>query len=206
MARQPIGWLRTQANRNTRQEILQAAAMLFSKQGYVGTSLVDIAKIVGIKAPSLYNHFKTKNEILFTYIVDGINALYDVCLQNVTEAKDTAQDKLYAYVFSHTLSLLESQETSTLSGQHHLNENFMLPEQLEQTNALQKKQVRLLKDILMRGKSDGVFQITDITVTTFFIMGAVEHSIYWFQKEARLSEKDVAHLVAENALALVKKP
>ncbi|WP_417624207.1 TetR/AcrR family transcriptional regulator [Paremcibacter congregatus] len=206
MARQPIGWLRTQANRNTRQEILQAAAMLFSKQGYVGTSLVDIAKIVGIKAPSLYNHFKTKNEILFTYIVDGINALYDVCLQNVTEAKDTAQDKLYAYVFSHTLSLLESQETSTLSGQHHLNENFMLPEQLEQTDALQKKQVRLLKDILIRGKSDGVFQITDITVTTFFIMGAVEHSIYWFQKEARLSEKDVAHLLAENALALVKKP
>ena len=45
---------------NTRQRILTEALSLFSKKGYEAVSVEQIAKAVGIKAPSLYKHYKSK--------------------------------------------------------------------------------------------------------------------------------------------------
>ncbi|MEE3499020.1 MAG: TetR/AcrR family transcriptional regulator, partial [Ruminococcus bromii] len=42
---------------DTKQKILNKALELFSSQGYDSVSVSEIAKAVGIKAPSLYNHF-----------------------------------------------------------------------------------------------------------------------------------------------------
>ncbi|MES9682559.1 hypothetical protein CN514_18150 [Bacillus sp. AFS001701] len=50
----------------TKDKIIAAALSLFSKNGYEGTSLSDIAKVVGIQKPSIYNHFKSKEEIFLT--------------------------------------------------------------------------------------------------------------------------------------------
>lgn len=47
-----------------RDEILDAAAELFTTQGYASTSTRSIADAVGIRQSSLYHHFKTKDEIL----------------------------------------------------------------------------------------------------------------------------------------------
>ena len=49
---------------STKQKIQIAAAQLFRKQGYNGTYLSEIAKLVGIQAPSIYNHFASKQELL----------------------------------------------------------------------------------------------------------------------------------------------
>ena len=50
-------------NENTAQKILDAALGLFAKKGYDAVSVDEIAKAVGIKAPSIYNHFDSKQEI-----------------------------------------------------------------------------------------------------------------------------------------------
>ena len=47
-----------------RDEILDAAAELFTTQGYASTSTRSIADAVGVRQSSLYHHFKTKDEIL----------------------------------------------------------------------------------------------------------------------------------------------
>lgn len=47
-----------------RDEILDAAAELFTTQGFASTSTRSIADAVGIRQSSLYHHFKTKDEIL----------------------------------------------------------------------------------------------------------------------------------------------
>lgn len=47
-----------------RDEILDAAAELFTTQGYASTSTRSIADAVGIRQSSLYHHFKTKDDIL----------------------------------------------------------------------------------------------------------------------------------------------
>ncbi len=47
----------------TKQRILNEALTLFSERGYSAVYVADIAEAVGIKAPSLYKHFKSKQEI-----------------------------------------------------------------------------------------------------------------------------------------------
>ena len=53
---------------STKEKILETALTLFAKNGYDGTSVEQIAQDVGIKAPSLYKHFKGKEDILNTLI------------------------------------------------------------------------------------------------------------------------------------------
>ena len=49
--------------RDTRERILNAAMELFASRGYAATTVKDIAKAVGIKDASLYNHFPSKQAI-----------------------------------------------------------------------------------------------------------------------------------------------
>ncbi len=49
---------------STKDKILKVALELFAAQGVKATSLSQIAKKVGIKKPSIYNHFKSKDEIV----------------------------------------------------------------------------------------------------------------------------------------------
>ena len=61
---------------STKERILDEALMLFSENGYDGTSVKRIAEKVGIKAPSLYKHFKGKEDIL-NAIIDNAEARYE---------------------------------------------------------------------------------------------------------------------------------
>lgn len=47
-----------------KEEIIFATLELASENGMKGVSMSQIAEKVGIKAPSLYNHFKSKNDII----------------------------------------------------------------------------------------------------------------------------------------------
>ena len=52
-----------------KEEIIQATLMLASKNGIDNVSMSQIATQLGIKKPSLYNHFRSKDEI--------VKAMYD---------------------------------------------------------------------------------------------------------------------------------
>lgn len=53
---------------NTKEKIIYESLNLFSTKGFDAISVRDIAKAVGIKASSLYNHFKNKQDIFDTII------------------------------------------------------------------------------------------------------------------------------------------
>ena len=61
---------------NTKQKILDTALRLFSERGYDTVGVGDIAKEVGIKAPSLYNHYPSKQAI-FDAIVETTAKQYE---------------------------------------------------------------------------------------------------------------------------------
>lgn len=57
---------------DTKQRILDEALTLFSEKGYANVYVNDIAEKVGIKAPSLYKHYKSKQAI-FDAIIKEMN-------------------------------------------------------------------------------------------------------------------------------------
>ncbi|MCR5685344.1 MAG: TetR/AcrR family transcriptional regulator [Lachnospiraceae bacterium] len=61
---------------STKERILDAALTLFAESGYDGTSVEQIANAVGIKAPSLYKHFKGKENIL-NALIDSAETRYE---------------------------------------------------------------------------------------------------------------------------------
>jgi AcrR family transcriptional regulator len=55
--------------RQTRKAILDAALDLFAEKGYFGTSLRDIAAVVGIRESAFYNYFRGKDALFEALIV-----------------------------------------------------------------------------------------------------------------------------------------
>lgn len=62
---------------DTKQKIIDKALELFATYGYDAVSVGEIAKAVGIKAPSLYNHYSSKQAI-FDAIVESTAKQYEV--------------------------------------------------------------------------------------------------------------------------------
>ena len=60
----------------TKEKILDEALTLFSEKGYANVFVGDIADRVGIKAPSLYKHYKNKKAI-FDAIIDEMNRRFE---------------------------------------------------------------------------------------------------------------------------------
>jgi AcrR family transcriptional regulator len=56
----------------TADRILNAAEELFAEQGYAGTSLREVADRVGLRIPSLYNHFPSKDALYTAVLERGI--------------------------------------------------------------------------------------------------------------------------------------
>jgi TetR/AcrR family transcriptional regulator, cholesterol catabolism regulator len=68
---------------NRRAEILDVARDLFARHGYAATSMRDIAEADGIKASSLYSHFRSKAEILrlvVSPVTDEVARVQDAAL------------------------------------------------------------------------------------------------------------------------------
>jgi AcrR family transcriptional regulator len=62
----------------TKRRIIEAAVGLFAAKGYLGASMRDIAKAVGIKTASIYSHFESKEALLY-----AIYAVYEYHLAEV---------------------------------------------------------------------------------------------------------------------------
>ena len=71
---------------STRDKILEEALTLFSENGYDGTGVEQIAERVGIKAPSLYKHFKGKEDILNALIETRRRAMRNPSARNSASA------------------------------------------------------------------------------------------------------------------------
>ena len=89
---------------DTKQKILDKALELFSLNGYDAVSVGEIAKAVGIKAPSLYNHFPSKRAI-FDAIVESTSALYE---------HDTDKINIHVQDVSRDISLFEEIDEDAL--------------------------------------------------------------------------------------------
>lgn len=82
-----------------KQEILNETYYLFSEKGY-NLSMSEIAKAVKIKPPSLYSHFKSKDEIIELTIKSEIENRFDTVCKRIPELEGkTCEEKLKSILF-----------------------------------------------------------------------------------------------------------
>jgi AcrR family transcriptional regulator len=92
----------------TRRRILDAAAEVFSEQGY-GARLSDIADRAGMKAGSLYYHFDSREDLVAEILHRGVETSFE----HVRAAVDalptdtTPIERVAAAVRAHTMSILQ---------------------------------------------------------------------------------------------------
>ncbi|PEG34431.1 TetR family transcriptional regulator [Mycolicibacterium agri] len=115
--------LQTQRRPGTtaRDEILDAAAELFTTLGYSATSTRTIAELVGIRQASLYHYFDTKSDILCALLSQTVAptlSFVDSLLQ--------ADPALTSVEHLHALAAFDGEQL--LSGRWNLGALYLLPE------------------------------------------------------------------------------
>ena len=83
MVRSPVANGGTKGER-TRQRIVELAAPVFNRQGFVGASLRDLIGATGLEKGGIYNHFGSKEQLALE--------AYDYAMTRVTESLARSQD------------------------------------------------------------------------------------------------------------------
>ena len=82
---------------DTRQRILAIAADLFSRQGYTGTTIADIARELGTTTAALYYHFPSKADILGGLLAEPLTA-YNRIIESLDSNTPEPRELLGAFV------------------------------------------------------------------------------------------------------------
>lgn len=123
---QPAIDRRTEAGEQTIRRVLDAAEERFAGEGFRGTSLRDIARDAGIRAPSLYNHFENKEALYGAVLARAFGPMLEILerfLARGPEAYETpgmATDMLAVLAARPNRARLLLHEA--LSGNRHMNE------------------------------------------------------------------------------------
>ena len=85
--------LQKRVRRDRREEILQAATLLFSQHGFRGTTIAQVSEAVGLTDPGVLHYFPTKVHLLqgvLEYREEKDYKRYSAIV-NITEKKDAAE-------------------------------------------------------------------------------------------------------------------
>ncbi len=121
--------------RSARDEILDAAAELFTTVGYAATSTRRIAESVGIRQASLYHHFAAKDDILDALLADTVDTSVQLAAELLAEGGPSAP-RLHTLVVADTAQLC--------GGAWNLGTLYLLPElRLERFAAFRRRRGEL---------------------------------------------------------------
>src|SRR5512145_1291082 len=97
----------------TRDEILMAAAQIFSQKGFHATSMADIAQAVNLQKASLYHHVSSKQEILVDVLDQALDLLIER-MQAVMALPLASDDMLRQAVLVYLTILVEHRDLAAV--------------------------------------------------------------------------------------------
>lgn len=71
-----------------REQLLDAAARVFARQGFAGTKILDIVKEAGLSTGAVYGRFKSKNELLREAVVRRSDRVSRIDLDGIGQVAD----------------------------------------------------------------------------------------------------------------------
>jgi AcrR family transcriptional regulator len=185
----------------SRAAVLDAACQLFADRGYRGTSMKDIAGALGVRAPSLYNHVSSKQEILFAIMdkaMDRALAALEKALAGVEE--DDVPEQLRRATESLVLDFLRFPAEVTVCNTEVRS--------LEAANRLaivakRDQYAARVRGIIEEGCSSGCFSTRTPQIAAFAVLEMGNGAKSWFRPSGRYPDTFVAGEYGEFALRVV---
>lgn len=170
------------------KEIADVAARLFNERGLAGTSMEDIATVIGIKKPTLYHYVQSKAQI--------VSWIHDACVEKVNPAlasyleQDLPPDEILFLVARDILSLLVEKPGYL----RVYFENHRDLDAAEQVKIVEKRDeyFDMVKLVLSRGVEAGTLAIEDTTISALAYFGMCNWAYQWYQPDGAISPEDLA--------------
>jgi AcrR family transcriptional regulator len=188
-------------------EAIRAAAFTqFAERGYPVVTVRDIMKACGLTQGALYNHFKSKDELLHDIIASTQAELERICQQAVAGAGDDPAAKLAAFVRVYVVrhcrlrveALVANREISWLDATRVADIRRS------------RRAIRgILVGILTQGVQQGAFHPPeidgriDLKAIAMALLDQCTHVSMWYGPGGELSEEQMAQLYADMALRAV---
>ena len=170
-----------------KQEIIHTAAILFKEKGYSAVTMRDIANEMGIKAASLYNHIKSKQEILNCIIV-SLAEKFTKGMNTIVGNPISSIQKLEAIIELH-VNITTNNENEMAS----LNADWMhLEEQLDYYLGLREDYENNFRSIIKDGINKHEIINLDVDVMLFSILSTLRSLYLWIPKKEVCKPKQLA--------------
>ena len=121
-----MGRIKTNDTTSRREVIIEKAAALFKEKGFKATSMRELADIVGVEAASLYNHIKSKNELLNIICFDVANR-YMQMISDIEAEKISSLEKIEKLLRFHITGMVKHFDEVYVSDREwkHLEEPYL---------------------------------------------------------------------------------
>lgn len=178
-----------------KDEIIQTSAILFKKKGYSAVTMRDIAKAMGIKAASLYNHINSKQEILSDIII-SLAEQFTEQMKIIKNSDESSIYKLKQIVALHVHITSKNQ-----FGMASLNSDWMhLEAELEYYLTLRKNYENDFRNIIEKGINENELVDANPEVMLFSMLSTLRSLYIWLPKKEDL---DIQKFTNELSLVLI---
>lgn len=185
------------------EEILHAAARLFAAKGFDGTSTRAIAEAAGLRQPSLFHHFDSKEAILRALAERSLARPLEV-LERIARTDASPAVKLYRvldfqvrHFCSQSLDLTAVLTDATRLGRRRF------PRLFDDAARYTHK----MRALVEQGIASGEFVETDSVTAANGLLGMANWTIRWFNPGGRLSADELASHLAHLAVrSLLRDP
>lgn len=177
----------------TRDDILDAAAKIFSQKGYHAASMQDIAEAVNLQKASLYHHVSSKQEMLVALLDRALDMLIER-MQGVMVQPLPVQEKFRKAMQTYLLALLNHYDLAAVLLLEHRS---LKPELRIRHIPRRDKFEYLWRELIQEGRSDGVFNSTDHALTARSLLGLMNWTIMWYSQDGQYSPEEIAEQLAD---------
>ncbi len=167
--------------------ILRKAAAMFREKGFAATSMRDLAESVGIEAASLYNHIRSKNEILEAICFDVANR-FNTNMELIESGNQKCITKVETLLRFHIQQMIENYEEVYVSDREwkHLEDPYLSNFQTQRRNYRKK-----FAAIIEEGIQKGEIRKIDAPTAVLIVLHAVSGIESWHRSKAKISAQEL---------------
>jgi AcrR family transcriptional regulator len=198
--------------KESRDEILRAAAELFMEFGYAATSIDAVAERLGATKGRIYHHYRSKADLFLDVQISAMTRLSEQ-VEPIARGPGTALDRLAAMALRHTqilLTELPMQKVAVQGLERHLLGASTAAKRLRSVVKMRDEYEQTFAEVIDEGIREGLFVDLPAKLATKPFFGALNWATVWFSQRRLQSAEavdDIAHALAAFALrGLLKAP